>query len=280
MNRRLMALSLILLLGITLAACGQVAPSGSAPGSAGFAATGTPNGALDNGWCSIGAIGAPPIYSLSSATSATMTIMENAVAYAKSTLHALHPNVVDSELGMLAQNDPNGKVCIVQLDGDTFRLPPCPPDNTQPSYAHSCGTGTEARIGLRLTDYKVVEVMLYTIPGTPTVQLQITLPPNAKLSTRAEAIAAALGSTTRANNKLPHVASTDLILAGQESTLNNYAPDTPVWRISFDQGAFDFYCPPSVAERMSCVSPDITIWLDAITGMFYASMNSNSTPTP
>jgi hypothetical protein len=206
--------------------------------------------------------------------------MNAALAYAKSTMHASHPIASTAEQGLFAPNDPNGKVWVVWLVDDTFQLPACPSGVPQTTLARTCGSGTQARLGLRISDYVVVAAEVYSIPGTPTVQLPITLPPNAKLPTREAAIDAVVHPGGDTSGTPPHVVSADLILAGQESTLGDIAPDTPIWRITLDHGHFDFSCPPQAAKTRPCYSSAMTVWIEAVTAVWRASSYDLTAPLP
>jgi hypothetical protein len=271
------AFSLLLSLSIILAACGQVDPSGTAPGSAGFAATGVAGRPVATGGGPSGALAVTPADDSSYPVNIAI---KAAIAYAKATLGATHPSAAEAAQGLFDPTDPKSNVWVVRLVGDTFQLPPCPPGNPQTTYARSCGSGTQARLGLRINDHTVVDVEIDSLPGTPTTQLPITLPPNAKLPTREAAIEAMLKLNTSDGSKPPHLVSADLILAGQDSRLGDVPPDTPIWRIALDQGEFPFSCPPYVGERLPCYSTAITIWVDAVTGLWHAATYGFATPTP
>jgi len=277
MNRRRITVYLFLSLGIVLAACGQVDRSASVPGSAGYSATGTPAQAVATGGGPSWALSASPT---DDASSLVNLAVKAAIAYAKSTLQATHPIVVEAEQGLFNPSDPNSDVWVVHLVGDTFQLPPCPPGTPQTTYTRTCGSGTQARLGLRISDLNVVYAEVYG-GGTPTAQLPIALPANAKLPTREAAIEAALGGAPIDSNS-PHVVSVDLILAGQDPTLNDVAPDTPVWRISLDHGQFRHSCPavPPGVPKPDCGSTSTTMWIEAITGQLRVQSFPMATPTP
>jgi hypothetical protein len=194
--------------------------------------------------------------------------MNAAIAYAKTTMHATNPTIGEAKQDLFDPSHAESKVWVIHLIGDTFQLPPCPPGTPQTTYARTCGSGTEARLGLRISDLTVEYAVVYG-GGTPTAQLPIALPPNAKLPTREAAIDAAvqLGDTS---GTPPHVVSVDLILAAQAPELQDVPPDTPIWRVSLDHGFFDHSCPalpPGIAPD-PCHTSAITVWIEAVTGMW------------
>jgi len=206
--------------------------------------------------------------------------MNAAIAYAKSTMHATNPSVAEAKQDLFDPSDSDSKAWVIQLVGDTFQLPACPPGTPQTTYARTCGSGTEARLGLRISDLSVEYAEVYG-GSTPTAQSPITLPPNAKLPTREAAIEAALGGAPIGANS-PHVVSVDLILAAQEPELQNVPPDTPVWRISLDHGQFGHSCPavPPGVPKPDCGSTSTTMWIEAITGFLRMQFYPMATPAP
>jgi hypothetical protein len=205
--------------------------------------------------------------------------MNAAIAYAKSAMHATNPSVAEASQGLFDSADPDSNVWVVHLVGDTFQLPPCPPGTPQTTNARTCGSGTQARLGLRISDLTVEYAEVYGT-GTPTARMPIALPANAKLPTREAAIEAALGGAPIEDNS-PHVVSVDLILAGQDPTLNDLPPDTPVWRISLDHGQFAHSCPavPPGVPKPDCGSTSTTMWIEAITGFLRVQSYPMATPT-
>jgi hypothetical protein len=269
---------MFLSLSIVVVGCGQVAPSGTAPGSAGSAPTGAPAQAVATGGGPSSAISASPT---DGASTPVNRAIDAAIAYAKSTLQATHPSVAEAGQGLFDPSDPTSEVWVVHLVGDTFQSTPCPQGTPQISYGRSCGSGTQAILGLRIDDLKVVDVEIDSTPATPIAQSQIQLPPNAKLPTREAAIEAALGSAPIDGNS-PHVVSVDLILAGQDPALNDLSPDTPVWRISLDHGQYAYSCPavPPGVPKPDCESTSTTMWIEAITGFLRVQSYPMATPTP
>ncbi len=274
MVTRLAGVVIILSLSLLLTACGQVGPSASAPGAGRYQVTGAPAQAAATGSGPSWALSASPTEDTNSPVKLAMSA---AVVYAKSTMHATHPTVAEAKQDLFDPADPNSTVWIVHLVGDTFQLPPCPPSTPQTTYTRTCGSGTEAQLGLRISDLKVVYDEVYS-SGTPTAQRPITLPPNAKLPTREAAIEAALGGAP-VDGDSPHIVSIDLILAAQAPELQNVPPDTPIWRISLDHGQFEHSCPPN-APPSNCGSTSTTMWIEAITGMLRAQSYPMATPTP
>lgn len=247
------------ILCLALIGCGEPLPSAVTGGVAAPVATG----------------GGPPGVSPAPTDPAEALIHrveQAALTYARDVLLAQSPQVTALSKGSFAPGDPHGTVWIVQLMGDTFHLNPCPASATPTIYSHTCGAGTTARLGLRMSDLRVVDVVLYDIPATPTARLNITLPHDAVLQTREDAINAALKGEADTNGQRPHVVSVDLILAGQVEDLNNLMPDDPIWRVVLDHGQFGFSCPPDVATRVPCVSSSVTRYFDAITGDLRAEM--------
>jgi hypothetical protein len=273
MPKRRFAIYAVLASTLLLTACGQVDPSVSAPGAGDYQVTGVP------AWA-VATTGGPSSARSASPTEAMNTpvrlAMNAAIAFAKTTMHATHPNVAEASQGLFDTADPKSNVWVVHLMDDTFQLPPCPPGTPQTTYARTCGSGTDARLGLNISDLTVEYAEVYGA-GTPIAQAPITLPPNAKLPTRETAIEAALGGAPVDSNS-PHVVSVDLILAGQDSTVRGLPPDTPIWRISLDHGQFEHSCPPG-APPSACGSTSTTMWIEAITGMLRTQSYPMATPT-
>jgi hypothetical protein len=208
--------------------------------------------------------------------------MNAAIAYAKSTMHATNPSVAEAKQDLFDPSDSNSKVWVIHLVGDTFQLPACPPGTPQTTYARTCGSGAQARLGLRIGDLMVEYAEVYG-GGTPTAQLPITLPPNAKLPTREIAIKTILGGVQGTDGGGPHLISADLILAGEDPQVNGLPPDTPIWRITYDHGEFMDTHPPDAdkaAQRMASLIPVVTIWVDAVTGLWHLQTVAIPTPAP
>jgi hypothetical protein len=208
--------------------------------------------------------------------------MNAAIAYAKSAMHATNPSVAEASQGLFDSADPDSNVWVVHLVGDTFQLPACPPGTPQTTYARTCGSGAQARLGLRIGDLMVEYAEVYG-GGTPTAQLPITLPPNAKLPTREIAIKTILGGVQGTDGGSPHLISADLILAGDDPAVNDLPPNTPIWRIKYDHGEFMDTHPPDAdkaAKRIASLNPVVTIWVDAVTGLWHAQTVAIPTPAP
>lgn len=276
MPERRFAVYALLSLSLLLAACEQVGPSASAPGAGRYQVTGAPAQAAATGGGPSWALSASPTEDTNSPVKLAMSA---AVAYAKSTMHATHPTVAEAKQDLFDPADPNSKVWIVHLVGDTFQLLACSPGTPQTTYARTCGGGTQARLGLRISDLSVEDAEVYGIE-TPVAQQPITLPPNAKLPTREIAIKTILGGIQGTDGGGPHLISADLILAGEDPQVNELPPDTPIWRITYDHGEYMFTGPPEAQEHMKNLHPVVTIWVDAITGLYHSELVDTSTPTP
>ncbi len=237
---------------LLVVACGRSGPNLGGGAVLPFATTG-------------GGPGASP--AATDATDARVRSVEQAaLSYARTVLHARNPQPTMMDTGSSGASHQDGPIWVVQLMGDRFELQPCGDNSTPASYVHNCGTGNAVRISVRLSDLAVIDVELYDVPATPTAQLAISLPPDAVLQTREQAIAAALLGETGDADQAPHVASADLILAGQEDALHGFAPDAPFWRVTLDHSQFGYSCPPTVAQRTNCVASSLTRYFDAITG--------------
>ena len=279
MPERRSAIYAVLSLSILLAACGQVDPNASAPRPPVFAASATAG--------AVATTGGGPSWAIVPATpDGTPTpvnhAMNAAIAYAKSMMHATNPSVAEASQGLFHPADPKSNVWVVRLVGDTFQLPPCPPGTPQTSYARTCGSGTQARLGLRISDLSVEYAEVYSA-GTPIAQTPITLPPNAKLPTREIAIKTILGGIQGTDGGKPHLISADLILAADDPNVGDLPPDTPIWRIKYDHGEFMDSHPPEAdqaARRIASLNPVVTIWVGAISGLYHLQTVDIPTPTP
>jgi hypothetical protein len=117
----------------------------------------------------------------------------------------------------------------------------------------------------------------------PPARPPITLPANAKLPDRAAAVETVLNGLHGTDNGKPHLIAADLILASEDSNLGDLPPDTPIWRIRYDHGEFMDTHPPDAdkaAQRMASLNPVVTIWVDAVTGLWHLQTVAIPTPAP
>jgi hypothetical protein len=274
MVTRLSGIFIILSSILLLAACGQVGPNASAPGAGRYQVTGAPVEA---------AVTTGPSWALSASptedtNSSVKLAMNAAIAYAKKTMHASNPSVTEASQGLFDPSDPNSKVWIVHLVGDTFQLPPCPSGTPQSTYARTCGSGVTASVYQSETNiqiwWEVGSTSIRLESGGPAgttllgkdVMLDIarsmrpvasssglvTLPSNATIQTAGDA-------TLKAKTLLAAIGMP------QPTGVDSAAP---IWSVTFPHGMEPDGCP--ALGNAVCNGGAITVIIDAQSGNILA----------